>query len=35
MHMGSRYYSEEELKKFEFKHLGKNVQIKKCWYIFY
>ena len=35
MHMGSRYYSEEELKAFKFKHVGKNVKIKKNVGIFF
>jgi acetyltransferase-like isoleucine patch superfamily enzyme len=29
MHMGSNFYSDDELKSFKFKSLGKNVKIKK------
>lgn len=35
MHMGARYYSEEELHNFGFKSIGKNVQIKKNVGIFF
>ena len=29
MHIGSNFYSDDELKSFKFKSLGKNVKIKK------